>query len=34
MTLLSFHDFGIGFRRYSGLLSMREVPVVENPLEA
>ncbi|MGV0908316.1 ATP-binding cassette domain-containing protein [Martelella sp. FOR1707] len=28
MTLLSFHDFGIGFRRYSGLLSMREVPVV------
>lgn len=28
MTLLSFHDFGIGFRRYSGLLSTREVPVV------
>ncbi len=29
MTLLSFDDFGISFRRYSGLLQTRDVPAID-----
>lgn len=30
MTLLSLHDFGISFRRYSGLLNMQDVSAVSH----